>query len=82
VSKPSKNLPTQAATTSIKHKLAQAASSGRYLGLLLSVYVTPAKVQDRIGALLARRAKGALPRSKKVWADGASMGEKVAGWRK
>ena len=66
----------------IKHERAQAAPSDGFLGLLLSLYVTPAKVQDRIGALLARRAKGALPRSKKVWADGASMGEKVAGWRK
>ena len=41
------------------------------LGLLLSLYVTPAKVQDRIGALLARRAKGAS----------ASFEESLGRWR-
>jgi hypothetical protein len=43
-----------------KTQRAQAASSGGYLGLLLSVYITPAKVKDRIGALFARRDKGAF----------------------
>jgi len=41
------------------------------LGLLLSLYVTPAKVQDRIGALLARWAKGAS----------ASFEESLGRWR-
>jgi putative transposase len=53
------------------------------LGLPLSVYVTSADVQDRVGA---RRLLGGLkpfvPRLKKIWADGAYTGEKLAGWCK
>src|SRR5919107_2478490 len=53
------------------------------LGLPLSVYVTSADVQDRGGArcLLAGR-KPFVPRLKKIWADGAYTGEKLAGWCK
>jgi putative transposase len=51
------------------------------LGLLLSVYVSPADVQDRAGAqYLLAGLKALLPRLKKVWADGAYTGEKLAGW--
>ncbi len=53
------------------------------LGLPLSVYVTSADVQDRVGA---RRLLAGLkpfgPRLKKIWADGAYTGEKLAGWCK
>ena len=53
------------------------------LGLLLSVYVSPADVQDRIGAqCLLAGLKALLPRLKKIWADGAYTGEKLAGWCK
>jgi len=51
------------------------------LGLLLSVYVSPADVQDRGGAQgLLAGLKLLLPRLKKIWADGAYRGEKLAGW--
>ena len=51
------------------------------LGLLLSVYVSPANVQDRAGAqCLLAGLKALLPRLKKIWADGAYTGEKLAGW--
>jgi len=51
------------------------------LGLLLSVYVSPANVQDRAGAqCLLPGLKALLPRLKKIWADGAYTGEKLAGW--
>jgi putative transposase len=51
------------------------------LGLLLSVYVSPADVQDRGGAQgLLAGLKPLLPRLKKIWADGAYSGEKLAGW--
>ncbi len=51
------------------------------LGLLISVYVTPADIQDRVGArcLLAER-KPFMPRLQRVWADGAYSGEKIARW--
>src|SRR5215203_2491896 len=53
------------------------------LGLPLSVYVTPANVQDRLGArLLLVGLNPLVPRLKKVWADGAYTGEKLAGWCK
>ncbi len=53
------------------------------LGLLLSVYVTSADVQDRVGAqCLLAGLKPLLPRLKKIWADGAYTGEKLAGWCK
>jgi transposase len=53
------------------------------LGLLLSVYVSPADVQDRGGALsLLAGLKALLPRLKKIWADGAYTGETLAGWCK
>ncbi len=53
------------------------------LGILLSVYVTPAEVQDRIGArCLLAGLKVLLPHLKKIWADGAYTGEKLAGWCK
>jgi putative transposase len=49
------------------------------LGLPLSVYVTSADVQDRIGArCLLAGLKALLPRLKKIWADGAYTGEKLA----
>src|ERR671927_1338258 len=51
------------------------------LGLPLSVYVTSADVQDRVGAqYLLARIKVLLPRLEKIWADGAYTGEKLAGW--
>ncbi len=51
------------------------------LGLPLSVYVTPADVQDRAGArLLLAGLKPLVPRLKKIWADGAYGGEKLAKW--
>jgi putative transposase len=51
------------------------------LGLPLSVYVTSADVQDRGGAQgLLAGLKALLPRLKRIWADGAYTGEKLAGW--
>src|SRR5215207_2476188 len=51
------------------------------LGLPLSIYVTSAEVQDRAGAqCLLAGIKVLLPRLKKIWADGAYTGEKLAGW--
>jgi putative transposase len=53
------------------------------LGLALSVYITSADVQDRGGAqCLLAGLKLLLPRLKKIWADGAYTGEKLAGWCK
>jgi putative transposase len=53
------------------------------LGLPLSIYVTSADVQDRVGArCLLAGLKALLPRLKKIWADGAYAGEKLAGWCK
>jgi putative transposase len=51
------------------------------LGLPISVYVTPANVQDRAGArLLLAGLKPLVPRLKKIWADGAYSGEELARW--
>lgn len=51
------------------------------LGLPLSVYVTPADVQDRAGArYLLAGLKPLVPRLKKIWADGAYSGEGLARW--
>jgi putative transposase len=51
------------------------------LGLPLSIYVTPADVQDRVGArLLLAGLKPLVPRLKKIWADGAYGGEPLAQW--
>jgi len=53
------------------------------LGLPLSVYVTSADVQDRIGArCLLAGLKPFVPHLKKIRADGAYSGEKLAGWCK
>jgi putative transposase len=53
------------------------------LGLLLSVYVSPADVQDRGGAQgLLAGLEALLPRLKTIWADGAYTGETLAGWCK
>ena len=53
------------------------------LGLPLSVYVTSADVQDRVGAQgLLAVLKPFWPHLKKIWADGACKGEKLAGWCK
>jgi len=53
------------------------------LGLLLSVYVNPADVQDRGGAHgLLGGLKLFLPRLKKIWADGVYTVEKLVGWCK
>jgi putative transposase len=53
------------------------------LGLPLSVYVTSADIQDRVGTQrLLAGLKTFVPRSKKIWADGAYTGEKLAGWCK
>ena len=51
------------------------------LGLPLSVYVTPADVQDRAGARLLLAGLGPLvPRLKKIWVDGAYSGKELAKW--
>jgi putative transposase len=51
------------------------------LGLPLSVYVTSADAQDRVGArCLLAGLKSFVPRLKKIWADGAYTGRKLAGW--
>src|SRR3569832_1999991 len=51
------------------------------LGFPLLVYVTSADVQDRGGAqCLLAGLKPFVPRLKKIWADGAYTGEKLAGW--
>lgn len=51
------------------------------LGLPLSSYVTPADVQDRVGArCLLIGSKLLMPRLRKIWADGAYSGEELAGW--
>ncbi len=51
------------------------------LGLPLSVYVTPADVQDRAGArCLLAGLKPLVTRLKKIWADGAYSGEDLARW--
>src|ERR671933_331566 len=51
------------------------------LGLPLSVYVTSADVQDRVGArCLLAGLKPFVPHLKKIWADGAYAGEKLAAW--
>jgi putative transposase len=53
------------------------------LGLPLSIYVTSADVQDRVGArCLLAGLKPFVPRLKKIWADGAYTGEKLADWCK
>ena len=52
-------------------------------GLPLSVYVSSADVQDRVGAqCLLAGLKALLPRLKKIWADGAYTGDKLADWCK
>jgi putative transposase len=51
------------------------------LGLPLSVYVTSADIQDRVWAqCLLAGLKPFVARLKKIWADGAYTGEKLAGW--
>jgi putative transposase len=53
------------------------------MGLPLSVHITSADVQDRVGAhSLLAGLKALLPRLKKIWADGAYTGEKLARWCK
>src|SRR5215211_3875944 len=50
-------------------------------GLPFSIYVTPADVQDRVGAHLLLAGLGPLvPRLKKIWADGAYSGKELAKW--
>lgn len=52
------------------------------MGLLLAVVVHAGNVQDRDGAKeLLSKAKGSLPRLKRVWADGGYAGQLV-GWVK
>lgn len=51
------------------------------LGLPLSVHVTPADVQDRVGArLLLAGLAPLVPRLEKIWADGAYGGEPLSRW--
>jgi putative transposase len=53
------------------------------LGFPLSIYVTSADIQDRVGAqCLLAGLKPVVPRLKKIWADGAYTGERLAGWCK
>jgi putative transposase len=52
-------------------------------GLPLSIHVSSAGVQDRVGAeCLLAGMKALLPRLKNIWADGAYTGEKLARWCK
>lgn len=52
------------------------------MGPPLSVYVTPADVQDWAGArLLLAGLKPLAPRLKKIRADGAYSGKELARWR-
>lgn len=51
------------------------------MGLLLSVFVTPASMQDRQGARCLLAGLGPLaPRLQLIWADGAYSGEGLAEW--
>src|SRR5918992_399629 len=51
------------------------------LDLPLSVYATPADVQDRAGTrCLLAGLKPLVTRLKKIWADGAYSGEELARW--
>jgi putative transposase len=51
------------------------------LGLPLSIYVSPADVQDRAGArLLLSGLKPLVPRLEKIWADGAYSGDPLSQW--
>jgi putative transposase len=51
------------------------------LGLPLSVYVTPANVQDLLGArLLLAGLNPLVSRLKKIWAEGSYSGEELARW--
>ncbi len=51
------------------------------LGLPLAAYVTPGDAHDRGGARLLLAGLGPLvPRLKKIWADGAYSGKKLAKW--
>lgn len=51
------------------------------LGLPISIYVTPADVQDRAGArYLLAGLKPLVPRLKKIWADGAYGGAPLKEW--
>ena len=51
------------------------------LGLPLSIYVTPAGLQDRAGArLLLAGLEPLVPRLKKIWADGAYSGKELTKW--
>ena len=51
------------------------------LGLPHSIYVTPADVQDRVGARrLLAGLKPLVPRLKKIWADGAYSGDPLFQW--
>ena len=53
------------------------------LGLVLSVVVHPAGLQDRDGArLLFEKIRGRFPRLKRVWADAAYRGPKLGDWLK
>jgi putative transposase len=53
------------------------------LGLPLSIYVTPANIQDRLGArYLLSGLKPLVPRLGKIWADGAYSGEPLYEWCK
>lgn len=48
---------------------------------MLSVYVTSADVQDRVGAqCLLAGLKPFVPRLKKIWTDGSYAGEKLSSW--
>jgi putative transposase len=51
------------------------------LGLPLAVYVSPADIQDKVGARwLLAGLKPLLPRLKKIWADGAYSGDPLSQW--
>ena len=51
------------------------------LGLPLSIYVTPANVQDRVGArCLLSGLKPLVPRLQRIWADGAYGGAPLYEW--
>jgi putative transposase len=50
-------------------------------GLLLSVFVTAANAQDRVGARGLLAGLGPVfPRLERIWADGAYGGARLSGW--
>ena len=63
----------------VRLRAASGTSSSTHLGLLLSVVVLPADIQDRDGAFeLLHRARRLFPFIERIFADGGYRGEKMA----